>query len=70
MVTNNLSQLTKLTMAKRIAKDYGYFIVNMGSQVQPSFLLYKEDSPRNRFVAKRSSVDGLLSLVKTATGFK
>ncbi len=70
MVTHTISQPTKLMMAKQIAKDHGYFVVSHGTISSPIFLLYREASPRNVFVAKRSSVDGLLTLVKTTTGFK
>lgn len=61
------SDLTKLKHAKMIAKQGGCFIVERGGYDNKEFLLYRECQPRNVFVGKRSTVDGILSLVKKAT---
>lgn len=73
MVTNVIQQSTKWMMAKQIAKAHGYFIVNLGTLSTPKYLLYRERNDycdNNIFVGKRSSIDGILSLVKKVTGFK
>lgn len=70
MVTNIISQQQKLSMAKQIAKDYGYFVVNYGNVAIPRYLLYRVDTPKNVFVGKRKSIDGMLTFVKKVTGYK
>ena len=76
-MVSRLSDEMKLKMAKTIARDHGYFIVEkreMGRhQFITKWLLYREKreyETKNTFVGKRSSVTGLLSFVKTTTGFK
>jgi hypothetical protein len=64
------SELMKLKHAKMIAKEGRCFIVEMGGYDNKKFLLYRECSPRNVLVGKRSSVDGILSLAKKATNFE
>lgn len=56
--------LTKLRHAKMIAKEGGCFIVEKGGYDNKEFLLYRECQPRNVFVGKRSTVEGILSLTK------
>ena len=62
--------LTKLRHAKMIANEGGCFIVEKGGYDNKEFLLYRECQPRNVFVGKRSSVEGILSLTKKATNFE
>ena len=62
--------LTKLRHAKMIAKEGGCFIVEKGGCDNKEFLLYRECQPRNVFVGKRSTVEGILSLTKKATNFE
>jgi len=50
-----------------IAKEGGCFIVERGGYDDKVFLLYRECQPRNVLVGKRSTIDGILSLVKKAT---
>jgi len=59
--------ITKLKHAKMIAKEGGCFIVERGGYDDKVFLLYRECQPRNVLVGKRSTIDGILSLVKKAT---
>ncbi len=61
--------ITKLKHAKMIAHEGKCFIVERGSYDNKIFLLYRECQPRNVLVGKRSSVEGILSLTKKATGF-
>lgn len=49
-----------LDTAKLQARRFGYFIVT----VADGYLLYKEDKPKNRFVAKRKNEAGIIALVK------
>lgn len=70
MVARAIPQYQKMIMCKQIARDHHHFIVNRGNDVKPVLLLYREAEPRNVLVGKRSSVDGMLALVKKATGFK
>lgn len=63
----NYSDTTKLKHAKMIAKEGGCFIVERGGYDNKEYLLYRECSPRNVFVGKRSSIAGILALVKKAT---
>ena len=63
------ADLTKLKHAKTIAKEGGCFIVEKGGYDNKEYLLYRECKPRNVFVGKRSSVEGILSLTKKATNF-
>lgn len=71
MLTNVLTQQTKIVMAHQIAKDYGYFICNVGTIDKQKWLLYhRPGNDRSVFVGKRSSVDGILSLIKKVTGWK
>lgn len=58
---------TKLNHAKMIAKEGRCFIVERGGYDDKVFLLYRECQPRNVLVGKRSTIDGILSLVKKAT---
>jgi hypothetical protein len=61
---------TKLRMAKMIAKEGRCFILERGGVGAPYWLLYRECYPRNVLVGKRSSIDGILSLVNKATTTK
>ena len=61
------SELKKLKHAKAIAKEGRCFIVERGGYDNKVFILYRECQPRNVLVGKRSTVDGILSLVKKAT---
>ena len=61
------SELTKLKHAKAIAKEGKCFIVERGDYYNKEYILYRECSPRNIRVGKRSTIDGILSLVKKAT---
>lgn len=62
------SELTKLKHAKAIAKEGGCFIVERGDYDNKEFILYRENKygPNVR-IGKRSTIDGILSLVKKAT---
>lgn len=59
---------TKLNHAKMIAKEGGCFIVERGNYDNKEFILYRENKfgPNVR-IGKRSTIDGILSLVKKAT---
>jgi len=70
MVTNVVSQQQKLTMAMRIAKDYGYYLASVGTVDKPKYLLYKVDKPKFKFVGKRITIDGIVRLTKLTTGFR
>jgi hypothetical protein len=59
--------ITKLKHAKTIAKEGACFIVERGDYDNKVYLLYRECSPRNVLVGKRSTVEGIFSLVKKAT---
>jgi hypothetical protein len=61
------ADLTKLKHAKTIAREGGCFIAERGGYDDKVFLLYRECQPRNVLVGKRSTIDGILSLVKKAT---
>ena len=63
----NYSDATKLKHAKMIAKEGKCFIVERGDYDKKEFILYRECSPRNIRIGKRSTIDGILSLVKKAT---
>ena len=58
---------TKLKHAKMIANEGGCFIVEKGGYDNKEFLLYRECQPRNVFIVKRSTVEGILKLTKKAT---
>lgn len=62
------SDITKLKHAKAIAKEGRCFIVERGNYDNKEFILYRENphGPNLR-IGKRSTVDGILSLVKKAT---
>lgn len=59
---------TKLSHAKIAAKEGGCFIVERGDYDNKEYILYRENKygPNVR-IGKRSSIDGILSLVKKAT---
>ena len=61
------SDATKLKHAKTIAKEGKCFIVERGDIGERYYLLYRECSPRNVLVGKRSSIAGILAFVKKAT---
>lgn len=61
------ADITKLKHAKTIAKEGGCFIVERGDYDNKIYLLYRECSPRNVLVGKRSTIAGILSLAKKAT---
>lgn len=58
----------KLKHAKIIAKEGGCFIVERADCDNKEFILYRENKygPNIR-IGKRSTIDGILSLVKKAT---
>ena len=58
------ADLTKLKHAKMIAKEGGCFIVEKGNYDNKEYLLYRECLPRNVFIGKRSTVEGILKLTK------
>ena len=60
--------ITKLKHAKMIAKEGGCFIVERGDYDNKEFILYRNNNfgPNIR-IGKRSTIDGILSLVKKAT---
>lgn len=62
--------LNKLKHAKLIAKEHGCFVVEKGGYNDKKYLLYRECKPANVFIGRRSSVDGILKLVKVATTTK
>ena len=70
MVKHIITQQQKLVMAKHIARAGGCFVVNVGTIEKNKWLVYREAQPRNELIGRRSSVDGLLSLVKQSTNFK
>lgn len=62
--------ITKLKHAKMIAKEGGCFIVERGDYDNKEFILYRENKHGSDVrIGKRSSVEGILSLTKKATGF-
>lgn len=62
------SDITKLKHAKAIAKEGRCFIVERGGYDNKEFILYRENQHGpNLRIGKRSTVDGILSLVKKAT---
>lgn len=61
------NDITKLKHAKAIAKEGRCFIVERGGYDNKIYFLYRECQPRNELVGRRSTVDGILSLVKKAT---
>lgn len=68
MLTDN----EKLSLAKKIAHDYGYFVVNMGRCGNPEYCLYKVNMPHatNTFICRRMSANAILSHVKKVTGYR
>lgn len=62
------NDITKLKHAKMIAKEGGCFIVERGEYDNKEFILYRENKyGLNVRIGKRSTIDGILSLVKKAT---
>lgn len=69
------SDATKLKQAKFLAREGGCFVVEKQEprkhswqpELKTFWLVYRVGEPRNVFVGKRSSIAGLLSLVKKAT---
>lgn len=62
------SETTKLKHAKIIAKEGGCFILERGGYDNKEFILYRENPHgENIRIGKRSTIDGILSLVKKAT---
>ena len=62
------ADLTKLKHAKTIAREGGCFIVERGDYDNKEFILYRNnDFGLNVRIGKRSTIDGILSLVKKAT---
>jgi len=73
-MVSQYSDFTKLKHAKQEAKDHGCFVVEIptydkdGFRNGTKFLLYREAEPKNQLVGKRKSLDGIVTLVKLATG--
>jgi len=64
----NYSDTTKLKHAKMIAKQGSCFIVERGGYDNKEFILYRENLHGSNFrIGKRSTINGILSLVKKAT---
>lgn len=62
------ADLTKLKHAKTIAREGGCFIVERGDYDNKEFILYRNNNfGPNVCIGKRSTIDGILSLVKKAT---
>jgi len=62
------SDATKFNHAKMIAREGGCFIVERGNYDKKEFILYRENKfGPNLRIGKRSTVEGILSLVKKAT---
>jgi hypothetical protein len=60
--------LTKLKHAKTIAREGGCLIVERGDYDNKEFILYRNnDFGPNVRIGKRSTIEGILSLVKKAT---
>ncbi len=75
----NYSDATKLKHARQIAKDGGCFVVERTEKIKGKtgglvdriyWLLYRVAEPRNVYIGKRTSIGGLLALVKLSTGYK
>ncbi len=60
------ADITKLKHAKTIAKEGGCFIVERGDYDNKEYILYRIVNPVNQRIGKRSTIDGILSLVKKA----
>jgi hypothetical protein len=60
------SDAVKLQHAKAIAKENNCFVVEKLVKAKKVYLLYRIWQPRNIFVGRRSTIDGILSLVKTS----
>lgn len=60
------ADITKLKHAKTIAKEGGCFIVERGDCDNREYILYRIVNPVNQRIGKRSTIDGILSLVKKA----
>lgn len=58
-MTRRHSPLQQLKEAKQIAKDHGLFVVERGG----SYLLYREQQPRNVYVGSRNTPAALRTLV-------
>lgn len=69
------SDATKLKQAKFLAREGGCFVVEKQEarkhswhpEIRTFWLVYRQAEPHNVFVGKRSSINGLLSLVKKVT---
>ena len=70
------SEATKLKEAKTIAKEANCFILERIEKVpgktgglinRTSWLLYRLGEPRNIYIGKRTSVSGIVCLVRKAT---
>jgi hypothetical protein len=75
----NYSDATKLKHARLIAKEGKLFISERKQLVQGKYggmvsqlywLVYRESFPRNILLGKRTSINGLLTLVKQTAGHK
>ncbi|WP_068638755.1 hypothetical protein [Thauera butanivorans] len=70
-MTRQHSALQQLKEAKVIAKDHGLFVVERRDQRgTTAYLLYRESTPRNVFIGKRNSPQGIRSLVCKAANFQ
>lgn len=72
----NYSDATKLKQAQLIAKEGKCFVVERSEFIQGKtggmvrrfyWILYREDWPRNFYIGKRTTIDGLLTMVRAAT---
>ena len=62
--------LQHLKEAKQIALDHGMFIAEKIERDTTLYLLYRETTPRNTFIGRRSSPRGIRSLVTKCADFR
>lgn len=61
--------LQQLKEAKQIAKDHGMFVAEQKARDGTTYLLYREGHPRNVFLGKRSTPEGIRTLVAKCANF-
>lgn len=57
-------EVAQIHALRKTARDAGLFVVEKAD----AFLLYRETPPQNVLVGKRSTLDGLKRLVRSAAG--
>lgn len=57
-------EVAQIHALRKTARDAGLFVVEKAD----AFLLYRETAPHNVLVGKRSTLDGLKRLVRSAAG--